>query len=184
MENLTLSKLEELTKQIEATETGLKTIENEVLELEKSRLDEVIKIAMKGLKFDKIYSNLREYSSNGFNRQDDDYEYFAEKGIRVATNRTYTNEQTYNSEYKERELFLLGDGSFKVYYKYSKVAHSQGSQSTYTREISKYQEIEQFEFDTIIMNIMKNLNKRLENLGERTKTQKERLTKIEALKVK
>lgn len=113
------------------------------------------------------------------------YEYFEGiKGILIDQIELKEEKGQYGRNTEYRELFLLSDGNFKVFYYNEEISFFQDDSNTYTREISKYQELDQFDFDNITKNIIKALEKRLEDLGDRTKEQKKRLEKLEALKVK
>jgi hypothetical protein len=185
-----LERIKNLVSKIEENQKELDEIKSNVDKIEQERLKEVIDIARKGIKFEKIYKNKTTYNSNGSNYRDDDVEYFKSdndcylKGIKVDNIDIKTNKYGSGAEYQERELYLLSDGTFKVFYKESNISYFQGNNSSYSRTESKYQQLDQFDTDNIINNIVDALEGRLKDLGDRTKTQQTRLEKIEELVVK
>lgn len=59
----------------------------------------------------------------------------------------------------------------------------QGDGSTLERTISKFQDVNQFDIDDIIISIENHLQDRLEELGERKKSQLARLEKLKQLQL-
>jgi len=174
-----LTKLENLSKAIEDAQKNFDGVKTELDSLEMSRLQDIINVAKKGLKFEKIYSE--KIAS----KHSTDYQYFEDiKGILIDQIEIKDKQGQYGRTTNYRELFLLSDCSFKVFYYTEDISYWQDESSTYSREISKYQELNQFNFDNITESIIKALEKRLIDLGDRTKEQKKRLEKLEALKVK
>lgn len=184
-----LKELELLVNKIEDAEKDLTNITTRINEIDSRRINEVIVIAQKGVKFEKIYTSNNVQNANGFNYRNDITEYFKNddgnflKGIKVASKETYTNKYGTGAEYNYIELFLLSTGELKVFYNEDNVDYFQGGNSQYERIFSRKHTIEEFDTEEIISGIMEALNDRLKDLGTRTKTQQERLEKIEKLQV-
>lgn len=183
-----MEQLKNMVIEIERSEETLNKIEMEVKELEEARLNKVIEIAKKGLSFGKIYENFTAYNNNN-NWRDDEVTWFKGvdkkyiKGICVAENEINRNEDGYGGKVEKRRLFLMDDCSFKVFFKYSNWSNMQDCASEYKQSISKDQTVDGFDYDEIIDSIKQNLSDKLGKLGDRTKTQLERLEKLKKLEI-
>ncbi|MBA1335860.1 MAG: hypothetical protein HPY66_1678 [Firmicutes bacterium] len=172
-----LEKLREITGKIEEIQAELSRIEAKANDMDKARLDEAISVCMKGLKFEKIYSQHVAKS-----RYADDYEYLdGMRGIKLAEKNVKFSSGQYGKDYADRELFLMADGTFKVFYLVADISYWQDQNDVYERQVSKNQDIFQFDFDEALENLLKALEKRLINLGERTKAQQARIEKLRAM---
>lgn len=155
----------------------------------KKRFNEAIGIAIKGIKFEKIYEELISYNGNNNGCKDDDVSYFKDKqgkclkGVIVDVISFKYDSFRDGGSKEELELYLMDDGKFMVLEHTGEWSCWENSTDRYNREIFKNQDIFQFNFDKIINNIIDKLNNRLSGLGERTKTQLKRLEKLKALKV-
>lgn len=180
--------IEKLISKIQANEKEIKSMKEDADKIDTNRLISVIEIARKGIKFEKIYEN--EITYNNWNScYSDEVTYFKDdqgkflKGVKICEKSLKYNRDSYGGNKEERELFLLEDGSFRVFYLTGEWSNWQDGINNYSREISKYQGITQFDTDEIIENIEKILARRLEELGERKKVQLMRLEKLKALKL-
>ena len=183
-----MEKVNELVKKINESETELGKIEKELLKCDIDRINKVAQVAVKGIKFCRIYSKFVTYN-DGINWSDDKYSYFKDeegkfqKGVLVVSEELSSNNSDSGIGNKsERELFLMANGTFKVFYKTEEWS-SWKENSEENRMLSKNQDVCQFNSDLILRNIIKELNSKLEKTLARRKTQLHRLEKLNELKV-
>lgn len=177
----------QLTKEVQNEQVELEKVEMEVKELDKKYLKEVIQIAKKGIRYEKIVSEATYYN-NCYDNDEIEYHYSKETnrrlmGIEVDSITLYYDSDFYGGSKKERQLFLLKDGDFMVFDYYAEWSNFQDSSSTTYRTISKNQSIDNFDVDCIVKSIERSLRNRLEKLGERKKTQLQRLEKLKQLQL-
>jgi hypothetical protein len=184
-----IESIEKLVGQIQASEVELKSVEKEIEKIDDKRIKNMIEIAIKGMKFEKIYEDKKTYNDNGNYYYSDEITYFKDeqgnylKGVKICEKSLEYNTDSYGGNEKARELFLLQDGSLKVFYILKKWSNCQDGVNSYNREFSEHQDITEFDVDKIIDNIEEILTDRLEKLGERSKAQSKRLEKLQTLKI-
>lgn len=192
-----LESLEEIVEGIELAEKKLSVFELQVRALDEKMLRKVVNVAKKGIKWDKI-QELNGYDhSNGIDYND----YFKEdekylKGIMVDYHTTRPiHEDNSRTDY---ELWLMSNGDFWVFKQYSKNFDMTDPKARKivkkninpTFDIALNEDLtengieKRWNIDYIVNRIREALNKRLSNLGDRCKTQKNRLEKLEELKIK
>lgn len=183
-----MEKVNELVKKINESETELGKIEKELLKCDMDRINKVAQVAVKGIKICRIYSKFVTYN-DGINWSDDKYSYFKDeegkfqKGVLIVSEElSSNNSEDGTGNRSERELFLMADGTFKVFYKKEEWS-SWEDNSEDSRIISKNQDVCQFDFDLILRNIIKELNGKLEKTLARRKTQSNRLERLNELKI-
>lgn len=183
-----IDKINELVNKINECEYELTNIEKEVVAIDIERLNKCAQVAIRGLKLDKIYSKLTIYN-NCDNYIEDEYIYYKDKndkylkGKCVATKQLSYSRDYYRTSESCRELFIMDDGTFKVFYHTSRIVDHSDEKSTYERKLSNFQDITQFNFDGILENIIDGLNMRLISLGKRSKSQLERLEKLKKAEI-
>lgn len=183
-----IENIKKLINIIEEAESELTNIKNEINKLDMERLMKVINIAKRGLKFEKIYSKYVVYNNHSQWR-DDEVDYFRGddgkvlKGIKVADKSIEYNSEFTGGNKEEDELFLMQDGSFKIFNHSGRWSNYQDESSKYYRTVSNNQDITRFDFDEIVENIYKEIKYRISDLGDKSKTQINRLEKLEKLKV-
>lgn len=180
--------IDDIVKKVLEQENELDKIEEVVYENDMERLLEVTAIAKKGLKFEKIYEERTTYNNHN-SWYDDETSFFTNdegkcmRGIEVAYETIEDNSDSYGGNEKKIQLFLIEDGSYKVFFEAKEYSNFQDDSNHYSREIFKNQNLNQFDFDEIIDNIYHELERRMISLGDRTKTQKARLEKLQELKL-
>lgn len=184
-----LDEVNNLVEEVQKNEEELVELENKVLNYEMQRLRKVIEIAKKGIKFEKLMRRYETY--NNFNNyRSDEIEYLVDdqgkflKGIEVATIEISSNVDGYGGKEKEKQLFLLSDGTLKVLIHQECWSNYQDDSSLDEWVISKKQDVSQFDTNEIIQEIIQLLNTRLKELRDRNKSQLKRLEKLEGLRIK
>ena len=175
--------IEEKVMEIEMLERQNEEIEGRADELDKKRLDEVIEIAKRGLKYEKIYEEriCTRYGTSNEYYTDSDKKYL--KGVCIyedVIDDIYYNDCEY---IKKKELYLMRDGSTKVFKYIEDIERNIDIPDKSTRELDENQNVNQFDIDKVIDSINDLLSERLEELGDRCENQKKRLKKLEKLKL-
>lgn len=162
----------------------IETLENET---EKNRLDKCAKISQKGIEFSEIYHEVVVYD-NCNNYKDPQFTWFKNaegkdlKGTVICSKPIKNDKNDFGEKSETKELYLMGDGTFKIFINKATWSNRLDEENRYCREFASDQDISCFNYDEIIENISKKLEKRLEKLGERNKTQIIRLEKLKKLK--
>lgn len=182
-----MEKLQELVSQIEAMQSSLDSVEEELHGLEASRLAEVVAIARKGLAFYRVVMSASYHNCNTC-RHNPRKEYGEWKGILVAEkdNSEYGDIRDGN-EIDVEELWLLEDGTFATTCRSGHESHWQNAWWGWEREPLRPVAdplAASWDVDTIINSIVHQLEKRLAKLGERSKVQQARLEKVKNMMVK
>jgi len=192
---LTLSKdkniieLARIMQVVEKTQEELNNVVDLVNGIDVKRLSEIIRICKSGLSFTHIYSEKTTYSCSGTNYRSDDIEYQSDdaKGFIVADYYEYENKHSQGRNYTKLDLYLLPDLSFREYRTKANQSYWQDSSDTYTKEyvgtLTIEEVVEGWDVDEIVSSIKNGLEKRLENLGTRTKSQTKRLESLQKLTV-
>ncbi|WP_321835229.1 hypothetical protein [Clostridium butyricum] len=178
-----MKSIKEKIMQIEMLEKENKRIEGKADELDRERLEKVIEIAKKGLKYEKIYEErvCTRYKSYNEYFTDSDNKYL--KGICIYSD---TIEDSFYPDweyFENKEMWLMKDGSIEIYKQIGHIERNINIDDKITRELMENQNINQFDIDEVIESINALLSDRLEELGDRCKKQKKRLEKLEKLKL-
>ncbi|MEL3961888.1 hypothetical protein MKZ01_11465 [Lysinibacillus endophyticus] len=168
-----INELLEVTEDVLKIENEVNQNQKEINSLERNYLDTVINIVRKGIKYEKIEKGNGKYYL--------DSEGKLIKGILLDKINCVDKNLGWYCKTEDRELYLLEDGTLKVFYVIWE--WRQGDGSTLERTISKFQDVNQFDIDDIIISIENHLQDRLEELGERKKSQLARLEKLKQLQL-
>ncbi|WP_071396609.1 hypothetical protein [Bacillus tuaregi] len=174
----------ELVSKIQSNEKELAIMDQEIFEIEKENLKEVIEYAKQGLPFVPIYED--SFEKDGYLFEE---EYFVResgailKGISVFKIEEFYEETEEVVRELNTELFLLEDGSFKAYHTTYESYYCEDCDSMHChshRVISDEQLINRNNIGSVIHNIVNMLKKRASFLEER---KNERMSKLENLKM-
>lgn len=181
-----LEKLQGIMNQIEVTEKELDDIIKQVESIDAERLQKVITITKKGIPFHRIWSKCNSHNCNTCYCPNT-YEYTEFKGYLVASKDNGSSRGNTSRVDREKELYLLEDGSFA---EFEYVGDFDFWQNAWNHEKRKLiesgltvEDISLWDADEILNNIEKALSKRLEGLGKRTKAQQERIEKLKGLQI-
>ena len=173
--------------QIEVTEKELNEIIEQVESIDAERLQKVIAITKKGIPFHRIWSKCNSHNCNTCYCLNT-YEYTELKGVLIASEDNGSSKGDTSRVDREKELFLLEDGTFATFKYVGDFDFWQNAWNHEKRELIEsgltVEDVASFwDVDEILESIQKALTKRLERLGERTKTQKVRIEKLKELQI-
>jgi hypothetical protein len=182
-------KLESIVNQIENVQNDLSEVEKQIDEIDAVRLEKIIKLSKKGLTFLRIISSKCIHNCNGNCYHNDECEFFEYRGILVSSIDNGGKRDTgYHIE--DQELWLLEDGTFIETKKTGYHDYYQNAWWNWEREIVRQNGEGDIKVDPLLWNvddiiegINTGLKERLNKLGERTKAQKERLEKLQAIRI-
>ena len=143
----------------------------------------MVKIAKKGLVFQRILTNCKSHNCNTCNHPDKNT--FSEyKGVLLLEKDNGSSRGDQSKLIKLKELWLLEDGRFVTTDYIEDISYWQNAWNEANRYINENDfVIEEWDVDDIVKSVENNLKERLIRLGERTKNQKERLEKLQGLKL-
>lgn len=178
-----MKSIQQKVMKIKILEKESKEIEGKEDELDRERFKKAIEIAKKGLKYEKIYEErvCTRYKSYNEYFIDSDNNYL--KGVCIYSE---SIEDTFYPDFEyfeNKEIWLMKDGSIKIYKQIGDFERNIDISDKITRELTENQDINQFDVNEVIESINTLLSCRLEELGDRCKKQKERLEKLEKLKL-
>lgn len=183
-----IEKIEKLKNEIEEKEKVLNNIETDVIKLEKDRLAKCVEIAKSGLKFLKIYKERITYNNWQYNKSSK-VTYFTNsegkylKGLNICTESISKNENACGGEFEKKHLYLMEDGTFKVFYEEGEWSNIQDDKDIYSKTIANDQDISCFDYNEIIESIYEKLESRIEKLDEITTRETTRLEKLKELQI-
>lgn len=164
------SEIENLAERVSAVDTEL-----EVKELE--QIYKIIEECKGGFKHNKIVKEM--ISWNNYNNWiDDEVSYFKEKGAFLTKYNHYTSRTAHGLEKINYELWLLQNGELKVYKTIREDSNYQDERNDFNRVLVGDNVLDYFNFEAIVEGIKDALERRLESLEGRTKTQEERLERL------
>lgn len=179
-----------LVREIEA-ENGLSAANKEQLRvLENGYLYEVVEIAKHGLPYRRVESSRRIHNCNGCNH-DDRVGYMTSDGTTikackiVSYDRGDRGDLAEGNELEYHELWITPDGKFFKTVRTGHQSHWQNEWWSWDRVGYQLLDdpLEQFAFSDILKGAIDALRERLKELKTKTKSQTERLERIQALKV-
>jgi hypothetical protein len=183
-----LDKLSIIVEEIKKQKKELEQIEKEVLLLDSKRLQKVVEIAKEAIIFEKIFKEKIEYN-NSREWRSDSVEYFYDengkplKGVLVEEINLSYHRGSMGGERVDKELFLMEDGSWRVFvYKARWTCHADFA-NKYERIIDKNQNIDIFDKDKIIQNIIEEVQESCKYFVEEKNKYLERLEKLKMLKI-
>lgn len=183
-----LEKFIKLTEEVKRQKKEFEQIKNEVVLLDNERLKKVVEIAKEAIIFEKIFKEKIKYN-NSREWHSDEVKYFydengkALKGILVGEiNLSYHRGNT-GGERVDKELFLMEDGSWKVFIYEARWTYYADCSNEYKRTIAENQDISMFDIDEIIKNIIEEVQNSLKYIVDEKNKQIERLKKLKSLKI-
>lgn len=187
-EDRMLDQLTALVEEIEKQEKELEQIEKEVSLLDNKRLQKVVEIAKNGIIFEKILKEKIKYNNNREWRSDKVKYFYDEKGnflrgVLVAEINLFYKEDGTGGEQIDKELFLMEDGSWKVFTYKANWTYYADCPSKYERVIAENQDISVFDTDEIIKNIIEELQDSLKYFVNEKNKQLKRLEQLKSLKI-
>jgi hypothetical protein len=178
-----IDEIKRLVEKINECESEISNNESKLLETDINRLNKIVQVVINGLEFENIYRKQITYSNW---RQDEEHYDKDEngkflKGIKVD----YIEVSYYkglNGDYEvQKQLYLMDDGSFRVFNFTGRCSNN--GRCVYEGTLSENQDIAQFDFDSIVKNILNNLHERFEKMQERRNIQLEKLAKVNRLEI-
>jgi hypothetical protein len=163
----------------------IKTLKNEI---DKSRLEKCAEIAKKGIEFSEIYQEVIVYD-NWSDYKDPQFRWLKNadgrdlKGTVICSKHIKNDGNNFVGNAETKELYLMEDGTFKVFMMKATWSNLLDEENRYFREFAFDEDISCFDYCEIIENIAKKLEKRLQKLGKRTKAQNARLERVQKLKI-
>lgn len=177
-----LEQIQGIVNQIIAAEEGLGTLSEQVEDIERSRLQEALKIASKSLTFQNLTSSASFFNSDTGDHPGQ-FSFMDKKGVCLATSDNGSQEQE-GKTIDEEELWLLDTGAFIITHRKGYKSYRQNEWWSWTREIIET-DVDPLEtvFDVveIFNNLLKHLEDRLCNLSDSIKTQRDRIEILQAL---
>lgn len=161
----------------------IETLKNEI---DKSRLEKCAKIAREGIELSAIYDRVVVYN-NWNDYEEPQFRCFKNsdgkdlKGAVICSTTIKSDENDFGGNLQTKELFLMEDGTFKVFIRKVTWSNLLDEENRDVREVASDQNVSCFDYYEIIENIAKELEKRLKRLGKRTKAQTARLEKFHKL---
>lgn len=155
-------------------------------EIEKNKIVKCAKIAQKGIELSAIYEEVVVYNNWRYDR-DPQFRCFKNaegrdlKGAFICSMTIKDDKNDFGRNLEEKELFLMEDGTLKVFIRKRIQSYLLDEESKDLREVSSDQDISCFDYDEIIEKISEELKKRLKKVGKRTKTQTARIEKFNKL---
>lgn len=173
-----MERLEQLMDKIETLTFELYEVEQELHRKESAALADIVRVAKKGLTYQRLVQTKESHNCNGCSHQDRKT-YFPEKGIEIARHDANEDYATTGST-NETSLYLLEDGTFIKVKKTGKWSRQAGDWNEWQSRILErnIDPLKDFEFDEIVRGFTYGLEERLENLELRMKEQFKRLDKI------
>lgn len=149
--------------------------ENILLEVDIDRLNKIVQVAINGLEFENIYR--KQITYNNLKQDEEDYQKDENgkflKGIKVDYIQVSYCEDI-NGDYSvQRQLYLMDDGSFKVF-DFTDRSFNNG-RCVYVGILSENQDVSQFDFGSIVKNILSNLSDGFGRIKETIDIQLEKL---------
>jgi hypothetical protein len=183
-----LDKLSIIVEEIKKQKKELEQIEKEVSLLDNKRLQKVVESAKEAIIFEKIFKEKIEYN-NSREWHSDSVEYFYDEngkalkgGLVGEINLSYHQGNT-GGERVDKELFLMDDGSWKVFIYKARWTYYADCSNEYKRTIAENQDISMFDIDEIIKNIIEEIQNSLKYIVDEKNKQIERLKKLKSLKI-
>jgi len=192
---LTLSKdkniieLARIMQVIETTEKELKEIEFTVNSIDVNRLTEIVRICKSGLSYKRIYTEKITFNQDGNKIRLDEVTYSNQdvKGCYLDYLDNKENKYGTGRTEEEIQLWLMQDGSFQEWSYCCSISYYQGDSNSHTRKFIRTLTTDQvvafWDTNDVITGIRNALEIRLSNLGDRSKSQKTRLEKLQQLQV-
>ena len=152
----------------------------------KNKLDKCCEIAQKGIKFSPIYEKVIIYNNCDNNPQFSCFENIEGKNLKgaVICSKTIKNDKNdFGRNLEEKELFLMEDGTLKVFVRKVTISNILDGENIDVREVASDEEMSCFDYCEIVQNIEKELEKRLIRFGRINKAQTARLERLQQLKI-
>ena len=146
------------------------------------------KIAEKGVELSPIYQKVLTYN-NCENYRDPQFTCFKNsegkdlKGAVISSNTIKNQEKDFYKNLEIKELFLMEDGTFKVFIRKVTISTILDGENRDFRKVSLDQNMSCFDYCEIVENISKELEKRLTRFGRTNKAQTARLERLQQLKI-
>lgn len=161
-----IDEIKEIVKNINIGKEEISNNESILLENDIDKLNTIVQVAIEGLDFENIYRKQIIYDNS---KQDEEYYQKDENGEFLKGIKVDYIEVSYhkgvNGDYEvQKQLYLMDDGSFKVFNFTGR--YSNNGRSVYEGILSENQDIDQFDFDSILKNILNDLNERYERVKE------------------
>lgn len=159
----------------------IEKIEILINEIQKNR------IAEKGVELFPIYEEVLTYN-NWKEYKDPQFTCFKNaegkdlKGAVICSNTIKNQENDFCQNLQMKELFLMEDGTFKVFIRKVTISNIPDGENRDFREVAD-QDMSCFNYCEIIENIIKELEKRLTRFGRLNKAQTTRLERLQQLKI-
>ena len=163
----------------------IKILKNEI---DQSRLEKCAEIAKKGIEFSSIYKKVLTYN-NFDNDRDPQFSCFKDtegkdlKGAVICSKTIKNDENNFSKILEKKELFLMEDGTLKVFVRKVTLSNILDGENIDVREVAFDEDTSCFDYCEIVENIEKELEKRLIRFGRINKAQTARLERLQKLKI-
>lgn len=177
-----LNQIQGIVDQIIAAEEGLETLSEQVEGIERSSLQEALRIASKSLPFQRLTASASIHNCD-FCFHPNQFAFMDKKGVCLAIPDNGSQEQD-GEAIDEEELWLLDTGAFIITHRKGYKSNRPNEWWSWTREVIEtgVDPLETtFGVEEIFNNLLKHLGDRLNELSDSVKTQKELIKKLQAL---
>lgn len=177
-----LNQIQGITNQIIAAKEGLETLSEQIEGIERSSLQQALKIASNSLTFQTITSSASIHNCDSCYHPGQ-FTSMDKKGVCLATLEKGNREQDEDT-IDEEELWLLDTGTFIITHRKGYKSNRENEWWSWTREIIET-DVDplktNFDVDRIFNNLLKHLEGRLNELSDHIKTQHKRIEKLQAM---
>lgn len=182
-----LNETKEIVGQIINSTKEIEAMENQISLISSEKLKEILEVAKHGLEFKGIYKSAYGHNIN----LDDVKEYYKDKRKKIPKGTLICSliedsERSKDGEWEvHSELFLMEDGSLKVFDTYYESKSCSDCNATHVRSFRNVgtNEISSFDVELIIQQVLIQLKKRQSTLEERKGTSNERLEKLRTIRI-
>lgn len=174
--------IQELANETAELSAKLETLRKERATIEGQVIAKLIAETRHGLKYDKIKSEWTNWTRNHAATQS----FFADgrRGLLLYSVRDdghTPNDLTISITVDQDDAYLMSDGSIHLYRWQATVSRYELAVDEHTREFVREMKYSELDAEEVAAAIREALEKRLANLGERTKAQRDRIAKVSAM---